>query len=181
MLDLYVAFLKDHPIASSALQVGVLGTFGELLGCRICGRGWNPFTPGRLALKVAVWAFLGVTFKYAFTGFFGFVDALSARGYWPSFPGGGVGRAFSVSLYCNALFGPVMMSFHRWTDAKIEKVPMTWEGLYPAWATLAWFWVPAHTVTFSLPPHVQVGLAALWALALGALLGFFARARSAAC
>lgn len=180
MIDLYVSFLKAHPLASSALQVALLGTFGELLGCRIRGRGWLPFSRVQLALKIGVWAFLGITFKVAFAGFFGFVDALAAKGLWPDLGGSVLWRAFGVSLFCNGLFGPCMMAFHRWTDARIEGTAMVWETLYGAWATLVWFWVPAHTVTFSLPAHFQVGLAALWAVALGAILGFFARGKARA-
>ena len=40
-----------------------------------------------------------------------------------------------------------------------------------AWRTLIWFWIPAHTLTFSLAVDYQVGLAALWSLALGLILG----------
>jgi hypothetical protein len=84
-------------------------------------------------------------------------------------------RALSVSTFTNLLFGPVMMLFHRWTDNWIEKAPMNWSTLQSAWKTLLWFWIPAHTLTFSLPAHFQVGLAALWAVALGVILGLFAR------
>jgi len=40
MWDAYVGFLKVHPLVSSAAQVAVLGTVGELLGCKIRGRGF---------------------------------------------------------------------------------------------------------------------------------------------
>lgn len=175
MWHAYVAFVKGNPLLSSALQVALLGTFGELLACRMRGLGWNPFRLPQLLAKVAVWAFLGITFKVAFAGFAGFVPALWERGLWMSFGEQAVWRAFSISLFCNLLFGPVMMAFHRWTDCRIERRPMAWETLYGAWWTLLWFWIPAHTVTFSLPPHFQVGLAAVWAVALGVILGFFAR------
>jgi len=171
----YVGFVKENPIASSAVQVALLGTLGELIGCKLRGRGFMPFSPPQLALKVLVWAFLGVTFKYSFAGFFGFHEALVAKGLWPSMGDGTLWRALSVSTFTNLLFGPVMMLFHRWTDNWIEKAPMNWSTLQSAWKTLLWFWIPAHTVTFSLPAHFQVGLAALWAVALGVILGLFAR------
>ena len=69
----------------------------------------------------------------------------------------------------------MMMLFHRWTDNMIEKKAMDWKSLQKAWLTLIWFWIPAHTLTFSLPSYLQVTLAALWAVALGIILGFFAR------
>ncbi|MBZ0265814.1 hypothetical protein K8I28_14220 [bacterium] len=178
MIEFYLHFVKEQPILSSAIQVGLLGTFGELLAVRIRLGHWHFFGPGpvRLAVKILVWAFLGITFKYAFAGFHGFVDVLVYKGYWFQIAGTeGIFRAFSVSLFTNLLFGPVMMLFHRYTDNLIEKNDMNWGSLQKAWLTLFWFWIPAHTITFSLPSHLQVGLAAVWAIALGVILGFFAR------
>jgi len=175
----YVYFVKTYQLPSSAVQVAVLGTLGELLASKIRGRGWMPFNAAQLAEKVLVWALLGVSFKVAFVGFFGFFDAVTAKGFWPQVGGVLIWRAFSVSLFTNALFGPVMMAFHRATDNFIERKPMNWATLVPAWWTLAWFWVPAHTVTFSLPAHLQVGLAAVWAVVLGVILGYFARQKTA--
>lgn len=175
MWELYIVFVKGHPLLSSAVQVALLGTFGEMLACRIRGLGWNPFRPSQLLWKVAVWAFLGITFKISFAGFAGFVEGLWARGLWPELGQNAVWSAFSVSFFCNLLFGPAMMAFHRLTDCRIERRPMVWQTLYGAWWTLLWFWIPAHTLTFSLPPHFQVGLAALWAVVLGVILGLFAR------
>jgi hypothetical protein len=40
---------------------------------------------------------------------------------------------------------------------------------------MIWFWIPAHTITFSLPTDFQIGLAALWSVVLGVILGFFNR------
>jgi len=120
----YVHFVREYPLLSSAIQVAILGTFGELLGSGIRGKGWWPFTPVQLLLKVIVWAFLGITFKYAFAGFFGFFAALVEHGFWPSLGGNALWRAFSVSVFTNILFGPVMMAFHRWTDNLIERKAM---------------------------------------------------------
>lgn len=178
MLDWYLYFVKHYPIASSTIQVGVLGTIGEIIAIRIRTGKWYLFGPGpiRLIQKIVVWSFLGITFKYAFLGFHGFVDALAIKGYWfgkAMHPG--ILRAFSVSLFTNLLFGPVMMLFHRMTDNWIESKQMEWSSLQSAWKTLFWFWIPAHTITFSLPTHFQVGLAAIWAVALGIILGLFVR------
>ena len=212
MIELYLTFVKSHPLLSSAIQVALLGTFGEMLAIRIRSLRWQ--LPGgslkTLLAKFAIWALLGISFKYAFTGFGGFVDTISAKGFWftaspgthagnplssPPLAGGAEGvvlsggqlstatildlilRAFSISFFCNLLFGPVMMTFHRWTDNMIEGKAMDWASLQKAWWTLAWFWIPAHTITFCLPPHLQVGLAAVWAVALGVILGLFAKSR----
>lgn len=178
MIDLYLYFVKHHPIISSAVQVGILGTCGEILAGKIRLGRWYLFGPGpvRLIEKIIIWAFLGITFKYAFTGFFGFVDAITLKGYWFKVVNDNLFlKALSVSTFTNLIYGPVMMLFHRWTDNWIEKKQMDWTSLQNAWKTLIWFWIPAHTLTFSLPSHLQVGLAAVWAVALGIILGFFAR------
>ena len=177
-MEKYLYFVKHYPLISSAIQVGRLGTLGELLAARIRMGRWFFFGPGvgRLAAKVLVWTFLGITFKYAFTGFFGFVEAIVIKGFWFEEAGRpGLLQAFSVSLFTNLIFGPVMMLFHRWCDNAIENKAMNWRTMEKAWFTLIWFWIPAHTVTFSQPSHLQVGLAAVWAIALGIILGFFAR------
>jgi hypothetical protein len=180
VLETYLHFVKNYPILSSAVQVATLGMFGETLAIRIRIGKWHFFGPGiwKFAAKLTVWGFLGITFKYAFAGFFGFVETLVAKGFWFAAAGNsGILRAFSVSLFTNIMFGPVMMLFHRWTDNWIERKKMEWASLQKAWKTLIWFWIPAHTVTFSLPSHFQVGLAAIWAVALGVILGIFAHSR----
>ncbi len=63
-----------------------------------------------------------------------------------------------------------MMLFHRLEDNLIMR-EWSWGGLRKAWFTLIWFWIPAHTVTFSLPREFQIGLAALWSVALGVIMG----------
>lgn len=178
MTEFYLNFLRNYPLLSSAIQVAILGTFGELLAARIRLKRWYLFGPGpwKFLTKVLVWAFLGITFKYAFTGFFGFVEALVKKGFWPGAAATNIFvKALSVSVFTNILFGPVMMLFHRWCDNRIERKEMDWGSMHKAWKTLAWFWIPAHTITFSLPSDLQVGLAAVWAVALGVILGFFAR------
>ena len=177
MIDAYLSFVKTYPLISSAIQVAILGMLGELVAIRIRTKKWYFFGPGpgRILAKIVVWAFLGITFKYAFVGFFGFVDALIEKGMWFTQAVSGLFQAVSVSAFANIIFGPVMVLFHRLCDNIIEKKPMDWNSLTKAWTTLLWFWIPAHTITFSLPSHLQVGLAAAWAFILGIILGYFAR------
>ena len=105
-----------------------------------------------------------------FLGMKGFTQALLDKAMLPTFLAHGVGKAFAVSLFTNVLFGPQMMAFHRLEDNLIlgEK---GFAGIERAWWTLLWFWVPAHTLTFSLPQEFQIGLAAFWGLVLGVILG----------
>ncbi len=180
MIDAYLNFVIGFPLLSSAVQIAILGTVGELLATRIRMGKWYFFGPGpwRLILKILVWAFLGITFKYGFVGFFGFVAALVSQGYWFSAADtNNIVKAMSVSFFANLIFGPVFMLFHRWTDNWIEKKEMNWGSLQKAWWTLIWFWIPAHTLTFSIPHHLQIGLLSLWTVILGIMLGYFARAQ----
>jgi len=180
VIQVYLKFVKNYPLLSSAVQILLLGTFGELLAVRIRMNKWHFFGPGpwRLIIKALVWAFLGITFKYAFVGFFGFVEALVHKGFW--FENADTNllvRAVSVSFFSNIIFGPVFMTFHRWTDNQIEKKEMDWKSLQKAWFTLIWFWIPAHTLTFSVPFDLQIGVLAVWTVILGTMLGYFARAK----
>jgi hypothetical protein len=178
MIEIYLHLVKTYPLISSAIQVAILGLLGELIATRIRLGKWHFFGPRGFIVKLIVWGFLGITFKYAFTGFFGFVDAITAKGFWFSIVEQNIfWKALSVSVFTNLLFGPVMMLFHRWMDNAIEKKQMNWESMKKAWWNLIWFWIPAHTITFSLPSEYQVGLAAVWAIALGIVLGYFARAK----
>ena len=40
--------------------------------------------------------------------------------------------------------------------------------------SIVWFWIPAHTVTFMLPDVYRIGLAAVWSVVLGVILGYAA-------
>lgn len=183
LLARYTSLVHAYPLLSAALQFAVLGTLGELLACRLRGRGWLPFKAFQLLAKIVVWAGLGIAVKVAFAGFVGFLDTILARGLWPAaiprVPGVWW-RAFSLAFITNALFGPMLILAHRVADNSIERNAMNWTSLVGAWWTLVYFWMPAHTLTFYLPPTYRVGLAAIWSLALGIILGLFARSKAPA-
>jgi hypothetical protein len=170
-MDIYVDWVKANPLLSAAIQFAILGTLGEIISLSIRKKKFAlPGNPLQVLGKVAAWALLGIIIKYGFTGMKGFTSALLDHGLLPQFMGEGIGRAFAVSTLTNIFFGPQMMFFHRLEDNLIM-----WEwnlgGLSKAWWTLIWFWIPAHTVTFSLQPDYQIGLAAVWSLALGIIMG----------
>lgn len=171
LLDSYVSWVTGRPLVSAAVQFAVLGTLGEVLSHSIRERRPAlPCTTLQLLGKTAAWALLGVIIKYGFAGMKGFTRALVEHRMLPAFMGGGVGRAMAVSVFTNLLFGPQMMFFHRLEDNLILGT-RGYEGLTRAWWTLIWFWIPAHTVTFSLPRPYQIGLAAVWGVVLGLILG----------
>jgi len=167
----YAKWVHDYMLLSAFVQFALLGTAGEILGILAAKR-----RPGtrilEWAVKAVVWGVLGILIKYAFTGFKGFLAALVDAGLLPraceDVP---LLRAFSLSVLTNAMFGPLLMFLHRSADNLVAGA-RGYEGIGVSLLTLAWFWVPAHTLTFILPYDFQIGLAALWSVALGLIMGF---------
>lgn len=154
-------------------QFAVLGTFGDIVSKWLVARKvFMPFGARTTALKMLEWALLAVCIKYAFSGFIGFVDALMAHGLLPEL--GSLGRAFAVSVSMNLQFGPFLVIAHRLLDNAVAG-QVNWDNLDKGMYSLLWFWIPAHTVTFTLPVPFRIGLAALWSVALGLILGFYNR------
>jgi membrane protein implicated in regulation of membrane protease activity len=74
------------------------------------------------------------------------------------------------------MFGPWLVIGHRFLDNLfLFKIRIPTEGIKGAMLTLIWFWIPAHTVTFSLPAEWQITLAAVWSFVLGLLLSLFVK------
>jgi len=176
-MNSYRLWVVAHPFLSAAIQFGLLGTLGELVAASLKARRPTlPCTPLQLSFKVLAWALLGLIIKAGFVGMKGFTRALLDHHILPACLASGLGWAFSLSTLTNLFFGPQMMLFHRLEDNLILR-RRGFDGMMPAIWTLVWFWIPAHTLTFSLPPEFQVGLAALWSLALGVILGLAAPRR----
>ncbi|MDD5207859.1 MAG: hypothetical protein PHV36_00585 [Elusimicrobiales bacterium] len=172
-MDWYIELVKAHPITTAMAQFAVLGTFGEIVSKWLAGRRFFfPFGARGTVLRMLGWALLAVCIKYAFTGFVAFVDGLIAHGLLPAM--GALGKAFSVSLLMNLQFGPFLVIVHRLIDNAIDGKP-NWANLDKGLLSLLWFWVPAHTVTFLLPLELRIGLAAVWSVALGLILGWYNR------
>ncbi|RPH96542.1 hypothetical protein EHM69_00890 [candidate division KSB1 bacterium] len=173
-MDWYLSWVSASPLQSAAVQFGILGTLGELISHVLKTRRIGlPCSLLQLAGRILAWAVLGIVIKYGFTGMKGFVAALNEHNLLPAACMDGLGWAFAVSVFTNVLFGPQMMLFHRVEENLIAR-RWTLEGMPRAWFTLIWFWIPAHTVTFSLPKDYQIGLAALWSVALGLIMGLTA-------
>ncbi len=173
-MEWYVRWVSENLLLSAFIQFALLGTLGEVLGILAAKR-----RPSNRALewlaKAIVWGFLGILVKYSFTGFKGFLAALVDKGFLPrACEEITILRALSLSILTNSMFGPLLMVLHRTTDNLISR-SKGYTGIEKSLATLAWFWVPAHTVTFALPYEYQIGLAALWSVALGLIMGFTKR------
>jgi len=170
-MQAYLLWVTQNPLLSAAVQFAILGTLGEIISASIRAKKLAlPCTWLQLLGKVAAWALLGVVIKYGFTGMKGFTAALLEHGMLPAFCADGLGRALTTSVFINLIFGPQMMAFHRLEDNLILQ-RKGFAGITAAWKTLIWFWIPAHTITFLLPADLQIGLAALWSLALGIIMG----------
>ena len=179
----FVTLTRSYPYLMGLANIALIGSMGELLGARIVTGKWR-LTGIRLWQRVLVWAFFGLVFTVVFPLFsFGVEGALKAG----LLPGHGVRitHAFFKSLFMNLLFGFPMMVFHRVTDTLIERnqllgkwplvevyTSIDWRNMFHVvGGALFWFWIPAHTGTFMLPPEFRVVTAALLAVALGVILG----------
>jgi len=153
------------------LQFAVLGTFGDVISKWMQqGRVFMPYKAQILILKMLEWAFLAITIKYAFVGFQGFVDSLVSHQLLPEL--GLFGRAFAVSVAMNLQFGLLLVMLHRFLDNLIAQ-QSNWKNIDKGMWSLIWFWIPAHTVTFMLDKPYQIGLAAIWSVVLGLILGYY--------
>ena len=173
-MEWYLNWVKENVMFSSFVQFFILGTIGEILGITVSGKKISK----NLVLwleKAFAWGFLGLVIKYAFTGFTGFIEKLFHKGLLlSSLEENVIFTAFMVSLVMNILFGPQMMFFHRFTDNLIAKTK-GFTGIEKSLLTLLWFWIPAHTITFCLPVDFRIGLAAMWSVILGIIMGYFKR------
>lgn len=172
-MNWYIEFVTAYPIVSAIIQFAILGTLGDTASYWIVNRKiFLPYDLKTLLLKVIEWAILAVLIKYAFIGFHGFIESLITNSYLPKLEG--IGKAFAISTSMNLQFGPFLVIMHRLMDNLIAG-NQNWKNLDKGFYSLLWFWIPAHTITFILPKEFQIGLAALWSLALGIILGFYKR------
>lgn len=169
----YIEFVKTYPIISAMIQFAILGTLGDMVSYWIINKKFVlPYKTKIIFLKMLEWAFLAVLIKYAFVGFNGFVQALIEHSFLPNLSG--IGKSFAISTTMNLQFGPFLVLMHRLLDNLIAR-QKNWKNIDKGFYSLLWFWIPAHTITFILPKELQIGLAAIWSLALGIILGFYNR------
>jgi len=193
----YDQFNRIHGMVMSFVKFAVLATLGEMLGLRIKTGAYSMSGFGILP-RAIVWGVLGLTIKAAFTIFAGgtpiFLEYLGMKEAGAIIKGDLVWAkvlvAFCISVAMNLTFAPVMMTFHKITDTHILQTGGTLSGLFSPlpvrkiitgmnwdvqWnfvfrKTIPFFWIPAHTITFLLPPEYQVLFAAILGLMLGVIL-----------
>jgi hypothetical protein len=175
---------QPYPVAFAKFIV--LATMGELLARRILTGLWS--APKGLVFRSLVWGFLGMVIVLVFELFSAGVTSAMSKALLPG-RGSKLAWAFLVSSTMNLSFAPTMMLFHRMTDSFIDMKyespgarvglrdivgKVDWKGFvsFSLLKTIPFFWIPAHTLTFLLPPAYRILAAAALSVALGAILAF---------
>lgn len=194
----YDTFNKEHGMIASFIKFAILATLGEIIALRIREGIYYRRNFGVIP-RAMVWGFIGITIKIAFiifaTGtpavlnYLGAENALGALST-TGFSGIKLLTAFATSVAMNLIFAPVFMTFHKITDTHIIWNGGTLKGFFTPiqfkkifisldWGiqwnfvfkkTIPFFWIPAHTITFLLPPDMRVLFAAVLGIVLGVLL-----------
>jgi hypothetical protein len=197
LYEAYYQFNLEHGLLMSFVKFFLLATLGELIGLRI-KTGSYYYRGFGLLPRAIVWGFLGMTIYMAFAIFssgtpillekIGFKDAgilLHSDLSWRK-----VVVSFSISTALNLFYAPVLMTFHKITDAHILEKDGTIRGFFSPmdfsrilreinwdvqWnfvfkRTIPLFWIPAQTITFLLPEEYRVLFAAFLGIVLGVLL-----------
>ena len=191
--EIFNAVTTAHPYMMSFIKFFILATMGELLAIRINSGDWK-FPLGWI-WRALVWGFLGMAIALVFQIFASGVTGAMDKGYLPG-KGSALITAFFISATMNLSFAPTMMAFHRITDTLLDikyegeasKATLKeairrieWHGFitFVVMKTVPFFWIPAHTVVFLLPPVYRVMAAAFLSIALGGILAIAKRRKVA--
>lgn len=183
---LFMEFTGKLPYISGFIKFSILATMGELLAVRIMKKDWVGLPKG-IPYRAIIWGLLGMLIVLAFEIYGSGVASAQANGLLPN--GGRLVYAFLVSTLLNTTFAPMLMGTHKITDTYIDLIyknqgtrptiaaiaeAIDWNGFlsFVIMKTLPLFWIPAHTITFLLPPEYKVLFAASLSLALGLILAF---------
>jgi hypothetical protein len=161
----------------------ILASMGELLGRRLSNGYWSK--PAGFGARMVVWGFLGMIIMVVFAMLADGVVSLQQKNILPS-ANSRLLTAFLASLFSNAVFGPVFMTFHRFTDTYIDvrfstgRSPsikeligrIDWDNMvsFVMLKTLPFFWLPANTLIFYMPGEYRVVTAAMMSICLGIIL-----------
>lgn len=173
--------VNKFPYISGFLKVAILATFGEMIKTR--GR-TGSYKTDDLFLKFVVWGLYGMLFTLVFALFAQGIAALSGTAVWPFKVDNCWNTlifAFSTSFWLNIIFCYPMMLSHEWFNTCIKNKRFiggtefikgldahAWGSFLPK--SIIVFWVPAHTITFCLPPDYRILMSAFLSLALGFIL-----------
>jgi len=191
---LFAELTIAHPYLMGFVKFAVLATVGELIAIRIVGGRWK--IPPGLVYRTVVWGVLGMGIVLMFEIFFAGTTSALSKGllYGGNASLQPIFKAVFTSAIMNLTFAPTFMAFHRFTDTTIDMVcgegkkigdiqlsevtrRIDWQGFvsFVVLKTIPFFWIPAHTVTFLLPPEYRILVAASLSIALGAILAYAKR------
>ena len=178
---------SNYPYIMGFIKFALLATAGELIASYIISV--NKSVPVKIVWRFIIWGLIGVWISFMMKVFSTAATNMMASGMLP-----GNDRSFLRALYTSVLmntsFGPTFMAVHKITDKilelsdKKEKITMAsiitgidWTAFFgfTILKTVPLFWIPAHTVTFLLPPQYQVMMAAALSVALGVFLSLNSR------
>jgi hypothetical protein len=180
--DIFLALTGKHPFIMGFVKFALLATAGEIIALKISG-GLFRFPRGML-FKMVIWGFIGMAIALMTPVFAAGAAGAQQNGILPG-AGSALATAFLTSLLNNLCFGAAMMGFHTLSDTVIElavskeKITVheiitktSWERYigFVILRTLPFFWIPAHTVTYMMPPQYRVFFSAVLSIALGLIL-----------
>ena len=180
----------EHPYIMGFIKFALLATSGELIAIKMASGKFGK--PAYLIARIVIWGLIGVWITYMMKIFFLGSGVMMAAGLLPGGKLDPTGvlfkliRAFATAATMNLTFGPTFMAVHKCSDTflalrhengkgvKLSEVidAIDWKRFvsFTLFKTVPIFWIPAHTLTFLLPPEYQVMLAALLSVALGIIL-----------
>jgi hypothetical protein len=180
----FINYTEIHPYIAGFVKFAILATMGDLLGMRMINKTW--VIPDGLLIKVIIWGVIGMMITLVYTVYMGGVAVAQSTDKLP-WEGSVIAQALFGSIIMNVTFGPMMMTFHRFTNMFIDlrcqrsrgQVSLSdlvdkndWHSLVEfAWVkTCIFFWIPVHTLVFLLPGEYRVLVSAFLSIALGLLL-----------
>lgn len=182
--EIFIVATNAYPYLVGFIKFTILATMGDLLGVRILNGGY--IIPKGLIYRATIWGIIGMMITLMFTVYMNGVAFAQTSGRLP-FDGITLAQAFFGSTIMNLTFGPMMMVFHKFTDAYIDmryknkggKVTinelvdqMNWHTIVTfSWLKICIFvWIPAHTMVFLLPEVYRVIVSAFLSIILGLIL-----------
>lgn len=192
--QIFVSVTRSHPYLMGFIKFAILATMGELLAIRISQGAWK--TPPGMLYRAILWGLFGIIIVLMFEIFSSGVAGAVAKGLLAT---GDTSMeklwvAFWIATIMNLTFAPTFMTVHRITDTYVDYVcgegrslsdiklkevvaSIDWQGIvsFVVLKTVPFFWIPAHTITFLLPPEYRILVAAYLSIALGAILAYAKR------
>ena len=191
--QIFTQLTNRYPYGMGFIKFAILATMGELLALRLAHRTWQ--RPTGMVFKIIAWGLIGMLITFMFIFYAAGISYMFEQGLISvqNDTLSSILQAFLISMIMNLTFGIVFMGLHRMSDTYIEmrvnrKRPslkelieiIDWDAFisFVVFKTIPLFWIPAHTVTFLLPPHYRVVVAAYLSIVLGVILIYFKRSKN---